>query len=471
MKSQEKNLQIWSYRLLFLAVIATPLDANFLQADIAGFTVRMYQVLFLITGLLFFAANHQIWFITLKNLPRRIFSLESVYLRVYDYLLMGLFISSIIGGFIYTEDVRYTAFKTLIFGSFLGMYFIVRYAIRDVNHLKAIVKSLLFAHLMILLFGIYQTIAFNLGWEDRYHLMIMEGRVNSLMYEPDWLGVWSATMLGLLLPFFYEYNLYQKRIALYIYLTIFVMLMSISRSGWVAGILIVAIFYFFKFANRNNSIRVWAQKFSLFLVIITLAIGTVQGFGLTPFNLKNRFLSIFTQQEVSQVVIQPEGEKIVISQEEATKIKEIEEQTGEQARISIDGVPDENVTRRINSFWESINLIQRYPIFGVGAGGVEEEFGEGINTSNIFLGVGTKSGIVGMILFIGIIYLLIKQGWFILQFDSIWGWSMLLSATAFLTANMFNDGLLLGFFWVLLAVWSRIPDICIPAEAEESEEK
>jgi hypothetical protein len=106
-------------------------------------------------------------------------------------------------------------------------------------------------------------------------------------------------------------------------------------------------------------------------------------------------------------------------------------------------------------------------MFGVGPGGVEEEFGEGINTSNIFLGVGTKSGVVGMILFIGIVYLLFKQGWFILQFDAIWGWAMILSAMAFLTGNMFNDGFFLGFFWVFLAVWSRIPDFFIPEEIEE----
>lgn len=469
MNTEKNRIVIWAYRLLFLSVITSPMDANFLQYDVAGFTVRIYQVLFLVTGVLFFASMPKLWLSTLVILPRRIFSMDSLYLRLYDYLLVGIFLTSLVGGLLFTEDYAFTGVKTAIFASFLAVYFLVRYAIRDVDHLKGVVKALLFGHFLVLLLGVYQAIAFKLGWGEDLHLMIMEGRVNSLLYEPDWLGVWSATIVGLLLPFFYGYHIYRKRILLFLYLSTLVMLVSISRSGWVASIAVVGVFFFFKFANKQNPFKIWFQRFVVLLVTVGLAIGTVQGVELTPFNLQNRFISIFTQQDIAQVQLTPEGDEVVISEEEAEEIRRVEEETGQRARISVKGVQDENVTRRINSFWESINLITQNPVFGVGPGGVEEEFGEGINTSNIFLGVGTKSGVVGMILFIGIVYLLFKQGWFILQFDAIWGWAMILSAMAFLTANMFNDGFFLGFFWVFLAVWSRIPDFFIPEEFEEDE--
>jgi hypothetical protein len=139
MKTENNRLEIWAYRLLFLSVITSPMDANFLQYDVAGFTVRIYQVLFLVTGVLFFASMPKLWLSTLVTLPRRIFSMDSLYLRLYDYLLVGIFLASLVGGLLLTEDYVFTGVKTAIFASFFAIYFLVRYAIRDVDHLKGVV--------------------------------------------------------------------------------------------------------------------------------------------------------------------------------------------------------------------------------------------------------------------------------------------------------------------------------------------
>jgi O-antigen ligase len=118
---------------------------------------------------------------------------------------------------------------------------------------------------------------------------------------------------------------------------------------------------------------------------------------------------------------------------------------------------DPNVNIRRNIYEKSFGILKDHWFFGIGFGAISEylgrdERGAGLNASNIFLEMWLGSGIIGFLAF-AIFWFRLGWKWLKASFQeqnalSIALGSVWIVATVF---NLFNSGLFLGWFFVMLA--------------------
>jgi O-antigen ligase len=441
--------------LLFFTITTTPLETIKLTLPIVGVDIRLYQIglgLSLIWA--FFLAI--LWIIsqvkqkTLTKTILHMFSHEFVANNIYLLLLIAFWLVQVIGGVLYGGDLRSTLIKSVILASLIALFALVYYSIQTRKTYNTVLKLLMEAGLYTCIFAVYQMFAYNYGLPN---FMVMEGRANGFMPEPDWLAVFLSLLVAIILPLIYfDYQKLIGKYVLLIWMSIALMV-SISRSGWVAAAFVSVVFFVMLMLNKfQPKVRV-LEVFLGYFIVVFIAFGIVKLNDLTPFSLKERALSIVTGNTVHDVFVNENGEEMTIDK------KQKEELLGKGKSVSKKSVDDINVVRRVESYREAIEYIQESPLLGIGPAGLEIRTEKGINTSNIFLGILVAGGTMAVTFFLVVIYLICKQSFLVMKYEPAFGYAMLLGTLSLLVSNSFNDGLYLGVLWVILALFARTVDI------------
>jgi len=282
-----------------------------------------------------------------------------------------------------------------------------------------------------------------------------------------------------------------------IFLNLTLLVLTLSRSAWI-GAAIVIFFWLIFSLYRKNEIRTTftPRKFARNLIttfLIFLISLTAIHFGkLSKFNIFDRAHSAATSEQ-----------KITIACDNSNNIPQIVANTDELAKynckfINLEEIglyksqgkivtkifrKDPNVMTRRQIYRKSFEIIREHPILGVGFGTITQtlgtdERGAGLNESNIFLQIWASSGILGLIALVAIFgYLFIYSfrrispicplnkiiGCPIIKddFEKTLNIFILLGFLALIVPNLFNAGLLMGIFWLGLAVFISISKINI----------
>jgi hypothetical protein len=123
---------------------------------------------------------------------------------------------------------------------------------------------------------------------------------------------------------------------------------------------------------------------------------------------------------------------------------------------------DPNVNIRAEIYQKSQQEIKKNPILGIGWGNIgkilgTDERGTPLNSSNIFLEVWLGSGLLGILAFVAILgYILFNaiRNFFHTsdRMQKTFSLFVIVSWFGLVIFNLFNAGILLGFFWVWLGI-------------------
>lgn len=368
-------------------------------------------------------------------------------------------------------DVKNSIQETLVLLSFLAIYWLVLFFVRSKNDMYGMAHTLLVSSFLVSIFALVQVIAYKFGLEL---IEVMPGRPNSFFPEPDWLGFFMVFALALFIsvhgtrqPFLdetmfhampsmvrtfhspYVHVLFQ--VLLYI-----VIILTIARASWLAAIGVTGLYLLLMFLNKENHFRSAFLEGGKMIGMVLISLGIIYALSLTPFSLKNRFLSIVTGQEVHAVVTDPEtGKEISIDK------KRIEDYKKKGVEVKTRRVEDVNILRRTESFTDNFDIVLKHPFLGIGFGGIENAFGEGVNANNIFMEIWIATGTLGLIVFMTVFYCIVRE-WCVLYFKNrsesrnVYLLFVILGLVAIVIPNIFNSGIFLGFFWVYLGLASSI---------------
>lgn len=316
-------------------------------------------------------------------------------------------------------------------------------------------------------YAIYQNWAFDRGWP---HFEVMAARPNALFYEPDWLGFYLA--LGLM-PFLHvlifkktlgaEFSFFKHRIYLLIF-NIFVLvglLLTAARSGWlaaIAGFMVMAAIYFLVRIRKSKSDYLAAVRLPFLsaiklLIMVGAAYSLVFVFGLSRFDLPDRFRSIFFREHVITLALnEANGEKIKINLEER------EDYAKRGYKIIEEYIKDENVSSREEKAANNVDIIKKHPILGSGPGINQILTNYEHNANNLFLEWWSGWGLLSLIGFVGFLLCLTRSLWTKESTGEKKLPLVLGGLAAFAVVNLFNASNLLAFAWFYLAWLSSMVD-------------
>lgn len=416
----EKDIKLW---MIFSLVAALILLAEIIKGN---FSLIRRSRIFYLGALMIFSA-----LLALLNSPQPLFSANQI-------LVLAMLIPLAIFWEINLPSLKKEGYSALA----TGMFFSCVYAI-------------------------YQNLAFDRGWA---HFEVMAARPNALFYEPDWLGFYLA--LGLI-PFLHalifkktlgaEFSFFKHRIYLLIF-NIFILvgiLLTAARSAWlaaIAGLLAMTAIYFLIGARKPKSNYFAAMRLSFlavinFFILVGAAYSLVFVFGLSRFDLPDRFRSIFFREHVITMALNElSGEKIKINLEEK------EDYINRGYKIIEEYIKDENVSSREEKAASNIEIIQKHPFLGSGPGINQILTNYEHNANNLFLEWWSGWGILALTSFLGFLLCLTRPIW---TEDSGGRKSLPLvlgGLAAFVVVNLFNASNLLAFAWFYLAWLSSMVD-------------
>lgn len=446
--------------------------------------LRPYQWL---AVLLLFAVSLRF---VLGKLPFKLFRPQLI-----DLFPVFIFIGALLSAF-FTPLGTGALKQAIVLGSFTMIYFLARIFLRTLTDVRQIIPFFLSSGFVIFCYSIWQNVRFLNGQSN---FEVMAGRPNGTFSEADWLGVFTLFVLTILWALSIhiirrheDVISFRKRVTallaepllwgLFFFETLafIVLLIGVTRSAWL-GAMIAFIFIFCCtiFSRHLSPVQAFLRQSmwfaSLTLRSFLLAIIIVYVGHLTSFNLFQRAASTthglqkITVACVKDIVLPEKIETIEelsqfdcrhIQLEEKTQIAESGQFVKEVFRN------DPNVSIRRDTYGQVWQLIMAHPVTGIGWGNVatflgSDERGAALNASNIFLEVWLGSGIVGFLGFIFwwlcILFFAIKKMFssdmnldqtFVLFVSAAW--------IALSVFNFFNSGILLGFFFIFLALGSLV---------------
>jgi hypothetical protein len=466
----------WAF-VLFVGSVA--LESVNLMPEVFGIAVRPYQ---------FFGALTIISLIVQIATKRLTFALPKF--KWIDLMPILFVLSGFVSG-LASADKAGSLKQALIAATFVCLYFLVRIFVQSVEDLKRVVPFFLSSSIVILIYSIWQNVAFVHGWNS---FEVMPGRPNGTFAEADWFGLFLVFLLGCLFALIYRNK--KNNWAIFGYwsvatLTFVSLILSVSRSAWVGAIFVIAVYLKFVLLGRyiqDNSVSEtkwkrflsvfkfgrwrWREFFVEFAKVITVIIASVlivYVFDLTKFQLANRVKSTGGLQKIT---ISCESGKTAPEKIEALEeleaygcrhinLEEIEAEKLAGRIVQEISRPDPNVNIRSQIYAKSLTQIKSHPILGLGWSGISlilgtDERGAGLNASNIFLEVWLGSGFIGFLSFIVLIGFIVVAS--IANFLSgskksdsatmiafvMFGWA------AVVIPNLFNSGIFLGFVWIFL---------------------
>ncbi len=360
----------------------------------------------------------------------------------------------------------------LVLSSFAALFFLTRFFVRTEKAAVNLLPFLISSFLVVAFWSIVQNILFALGQES---FQVMAGRPNGTFSESDWLGMYVLLPIAISLSWLYRNEVLRKDWYLAIFpLGVFfvgtlVLFLSMTRSAWL-GLVGMGIFFagitlitFLKLGDPKRAFLLLG-KTALVVCLVLIAIPILH---LSRFSLFDRAVSTGGIQKITIACL--EADRIpehVQSVEELPALScqhiLLEEQEVFRASgyvIEEIGRDDPNVSLRQSIYERAVSMIREHPFRGIGWGVVgmrlgTDEHGSSLNASNMFLEFWLGSGLVGLLSFMIL--------WFAFGFQSGRGalmgggseiaFHLFLHLTwiGFLIFNLFNSGILLGFFFVFL---------------------
>lgn len=430
--------------LISLLIFTLPFEV--LQFSIAGLDIRIHQVILALIVL--FLIPSLIKQISIKNLFKNIISIDWYYNNMHLVLLSLMWVIILIGGIINGGDLKTTIVRNIVLlGYILVFYTIYKYLNTRERLYKAFNLIFLSTGVLILI-ALYEAIAFQLGWNS---FQIFPGRVDALLPEPNWFGMWLAVVYAISLPLAFVAKEFKQQFSIWTLILgiILMSILSVTRASWLAIIMITAIYLVYQIIFVRKYIKLF--NFAIVLFAVVFGAAGMSQLRLTDFNLKDRFTSIISQETTYYYEINSKtGEKKAMGDINDIKNKD---------NLLIEKKADINVMSRKDGYINAGVIIYRYIFTGVGLAGYESMVGKGYNTNNILLAVAVAGGIFAISLFLSFLYIITKQGFLIIKNEPTLAIILFGSILATLITGMFNDNLLMGFTWLILGIIASIPEI------------
>jgi hypothetical protein len=429
--------------LISLLIFTLPFEV--LQFTIAGLDIRIHQILLALIVLIsiprFLRTNPT------KNLIQNIKSIDWYYNNIHLLLLSIIWLIILVGGIVNGGDIKTTIIRNIVLLGYIMVFYIIYKYINTRERLYKVFNIIFISTGVLILIGLYESIAFQLGWNS---FQVFPGRVDGLLPEPNWFGMWLAIAYAIAIPLAFVAKYFKEQLALWsLILGIVLMsILSVTRASWLAIIVITAIYLIYHIIFVRKYIKLF--NFIIVLSAVTFGAAGMSQLGLTDFNLKDRFTSIINQQTSYYYEIEETGEK-----KEVLDINQVKDKD----KIITETQPDINVLSRRDGYINAGVLIYRNIFTGIGLAGYENIVGKGNNTNNILLAVAVAGGIFAISLFLSFLYIITKQGFIIIKNDSTLAIILFGSMLAILTTGMFNDNFLMGFTWLIFGIIASIPEV------------
>jgi hypothetical protein len=430
-----------------------------------GLAVRPYQFL----GFLLLGA------IGIRFLVKRL-NFEFIKLKWYDYAV-GIFVLSGFWSLLWASPKTSNLKQAVIIFSFAIFYWLVRNFVQNSEDLKRVMPFFLGSSAVVVAYGIWQNVAFI---KNLPAFEVMPGRPNGTFAEADWLAGFLVLVISgiyALIYFLFKNNNDKNfinsnflKIFFYLFLVFSYVLLAITvaRSAWLG--MAVATVIFLGYCLFSDWKVFWRQfVFVVSAGIISLA--AVYFLNLTSFQLFDRVESVGTGLQEITISCQQEAvlpEKIATSEElirygcRHINLEEIPLEAGQGNFITKIYRNDPNVSVRSEIYQKVWQEIKKHPLVGIGWGNISSILGQdargaGLNASNIFLEIWLGAGLFGLLAFLVIwIYIPGKAVYNMWRaersLDKAVALFAFISWFGFTVFNLFNAGIMLGFFWAWLAV-------------------
>lgn len=366
----------------------------------------------------------------------------------------------------------------IILGSFIALYFLTRIFVRTQSEIQHLLPFILSSFGVVAIWSIIQNIWFIFG---KTGIEVMAGRPNGTFPEADWLGMYLLLIVAISLAWIYHRAVSQEesRLAMlmpfmFLFSSTLILVLSVARSAWLGmlgmgGCFALAVFLTFRKQNASQQgIRLLAKT----LFCVSLAFLVVPLFHLSRFDIFDRAISTSGVQKITIAcdrddVILSLPEKIENEEQLSTKgcrhifLEAVDTERATGKFITTIYRDDPNVSIRHSIYERVISIGMEYPLLGIGWGNIGaklglDERGAALNASNMFLEFWLGSGLLGLIAF-SLFWFgegfragknifsqdLVKVS-FSLFFFLAW-----IGITIF---NLFNSGILLGFFFFFLGL-------------------
>lgn len=450
---------VWIFLLL---VGMLPYEIVNLAPESLGFFLRPYQWLLM----LLFGALAVRWLVGRPVVPRFHWHWTDVLLP----LCVGGALLAAIGA-----NPSQPALKlALILASFVGLFFVTRLFVRTTEESLHLVPFLLVSFGVVAGWSVFQNILFALG---KTSFEVMAGRPNGTFAEADWLGMYLLLIIALSLAWLYRHVVLRKSWGystgplMVLFFSTLVLLLSMTRSAWLG---MAAMGFFFIIVSLVTFIKLGEpRRVALLLAraagVVGLAVIMIPLLHLSRFSLLDRAVSTGGNQKITIACTEAErAPKFISSIEELAGygcqhilLEEKEVLRSQGYTIEEIERSDPNVAVRKSIYARVTELIQERPVQGIGWSVVgmrlgSDERGAALNASNMFLEFWLGSGLMGFLAFSLLWFgfgfqsgkLALTGGQreiaFPLFFHLTWiGWMVF---------NLFNSGILLGFFFFFLGL-------------------
>lgn len=459
--------------LLFIGVL--PLETiNMAPTLLGGTTLRPYQwltaILFVAVAIRFFSGR----------LPFRLFRWQW-----FDMLPILIVLGACMA-LVHAPSFSLTLKQTFVVTSFVAVYFLGRIFFRTLHDVRQALPFFLTSSLVVFGYALWQNIRALFGQES---FQVMIGRPNATFAEADWLGMFVLLVLGVSLTLLFrsfviffdrttkKYSWINITLALFFLTSVcIVLIMTVARSAWLGAFGLIGTFLLgVLFMNRKNQMRV-NGKSVVFLGLsiggsFVIALGIIAVFHLSPFQLFNRIQSTGGQQIITVSCLrgfdQALPERVHTTAELpaiCTHIRlEDVEQEKQAGHIVYEVYRDDpNISIRKQIYTEVRNILSEHPVLGIGWGSARfflgsDERGAGLNASNVFLEVWLGSGLIGLVAFV---VLLSAIAWASFRWycetdradEQIFALFLFSTLLGMIVFDLFNSGILLGFFFVFLSL-------------------
>jgi hypothetical protein len=469
----------WAF-LFFVGVI--PLEIINIAPSAFGADLRPYQWL----AIIIFTA------VMLRSFARKL-PFDLVKPRWFDWVLLLVPVGAFIAA-AYAPDTGTALKQAIITLSFGIVYAVGRIFWQSADDVKQAVPFFLGSSLVVSAYALWQNLRFLAGTES---FEVMAGRPNATFSEADWLGLFVIVVVSVLYGIVYQvfFSKGQESISYPVYripewvrkpkmwlvivalvLSYIVLIITVARSAWLGAIGSAAVFAMIVWFREG--MRVAAK--GAFLIASTACAALILVFllHLTSFDLSNRAQS--TASGLQEITVACEQDSTVpILPYKISSAGELaafhcrhimlEEIGAEQAAgrfVTKVYRDDPNVSIRQEIYTKTWDEIKEHSITGIGWGSIASVLGTdargaGLNASNVFLEIWLGSGLVGLIAFSLVWFGIAVAASIRLLRGQTSGDEpfliFLLSAWAGITVfDLFNSGILLGFFFLYLSLGGLI---------------